>query len=302
MEFAITPLRIPAFKNAVIASGIILLHLLMLVALPLWLLPISLAWAILIPLFAWVHNTHWALIHEAVHRLLLPSEKANELLGRGLGILMGASFHVLRFGHMMHHQYNREWESEIHDGKRPLWLHRIIYYTKMLGGIYLMEVAITLAATLLPNAIVRHALEGPMQNSFPPASAAAVQTFLKRGKLRQVRIDGVAIMALYGAVFYLYGSYWPWLTLFIAVRAITISFFDNIYHYGTAHDNSEPATELAMPRLLSKLMLHGNYHETHHMKPNIPWTHLPEHQRQPFRDSILQGARRQFNGPIIIPA
>lgn len=292
-------MRIPTLCNTLIASCIVTYNLLVLIALPLWLLPASPAWALLIPLFIWVHNTHWALIHESVHRLFSPSEKWNEYAGRGLGILMGASFHVLRFGHMMHHQYNREWESEIHDGKRPLWVARVSYYAKLLGGIYIMEVAITLFAAILPSSIIKRILQGPLQKAFPPAAAAAEQTFLRRGKLRQVRMDGMVIILLYSAVAYLYGTNWPYLLFFLYCRALAVSFFDNIYHYATAADNSEAAVELAMPSLLSKLLLHGNYHETHHLKPSIPWSELPNHQHRPFGKSFLEGARQQWNGPVM---
>ena len=294
-------LAIPIYRNNVIAVGLIAFNFLMLVALPLWLLPISIYWAVLIPLMIWVHNTHWALIHEAVHRLFSPSEKWNERVGRLLGILMGTSFHVLRFGHMMHHQYNRLWESEIHEGSRALWKSKLAYYSKLLGGLYAMEVVITLLATLCPSSLIKAIVNRTLGKAFPPAvSGALEQVFFRRAKLRQVRIDGALIILLYGSVIYLYGSYWPWLMAFVYSRALAVSFFDNIYHYATAPDNSEVAVELAMPRFISVLLLHGNYHATHHQKPNIPWHALPAHQGMPFEKTILQGARQQFNGPVLV--
>lgn len=282
-------LAIPASHNSAIAGGLIGFHILMLYALPLWLLPMSLGWAVLIPLFIWVHNTHWALIHEAVHRLFSPSEKWNERAGRLLGILMGTSFHVLRFGHMMHHQYNRLWESEIHDGSRPLWQSKLLYYSKLLGGLYAMEVGVTLIATLCPASFIKSIVARTLGKSLPPAASAMEQVFFRRNKLRQVRVDGVLIILLYGAVVYTYGVYWPWLVAFIYSRALAVSFFDNIYHYATAPDNSEVAVELSVPRFISVLLLHGNYHATHHQKPNIPWRALPAYQGMPFKKNIGAG-------------
>lgn len=293
-----TNLAIHTKLNVVIAAAIVGFHFLILYALPVWLLPISPLWGALVPLFIWVHNTHWALIHEAVHKLFCAANIWNERAGRALSILMGASFHVLRFGHMMHHQYNREWESEITSGHAKAWQQRLFYYGKLLGGLYVTEVAITLLAAFLPTGLVKHQLQTALYKTFPPAAAAAEQVFLRRGKLKQVRIDAVLICLLYGAAFYTYGQYWPWLLLMLGTRALAISFFDNIYHYATAADNSEVAQEWAMPRYISRILLHANYHETHHYQPNIPWHRLPAHQRRPFTHGILQGARQQLHGPI----
>lgn len=289
---------IPLTHNLTIIAGIVLLHFAVLVALPLWLLPISIGWAALIPLTIWVHNTHWGLIHEAVHKLLHPHARMNEGLGRMLCILMGPSFHILRFGHLMHHQYNREWESEFYDGMHASITQRLHYYYKLLGGLYLTELAVSLAAAILPNSVVRRGVHGRLARAFKPAGPAAEQVFFRRGKLRAVRIDMACTVLLYGSAIYLYGAYWPVLALFIAARAFAVSFFDNIYHYATPVDNSKAAKELAMPRIVSAMLLHGNYHETHHQHPNIPWYYLPRHQRMPFRYSFMDGALDQFNGPI----
>lgn len=289
---------IPTRHNMAIIAGIIALHVVVLVALPLWLLPMSWWWATIIPLIIWVHNTHWGLIHEAVHKLLHPDMRMNEGLGRMLCVLMGPSFHILRFGHLMHHQYNRDWESEFHDGPHASMMQRLHYYYTLLGGLYMTELTVSLAAALLPSSIVRRGVHGKLARAFEPAGPAAEQVFFRRGKLRAVRMDMACTVLLYGSAIYLYGAYWPVLALFIATRALAVSFFDNIYHYDTPADNSKAAKELAMPRIISAMLLHGNYHETHHQQPNIPWYYLPRHQRMPFRQSFVDGALDQFNGPI----
>lgn len=289
---------IPTVHNLAIIAGIAAFHLLIFVVLPVWLLPMSPWWAAIIPLTIWLHNTHWGLIHEAVHKLLHPSARMNEALGRMLCILMGPSFYILRFGHLMHHQYNRDWESEFSDIRTPRWKARLDYYTNLLGGLYLTELVVSIVAAILPTHLVQRGVRGKLQRAFAPAGDAAENMFMRRGKLRLVRIDGVIMMTLYAGAIYLYGVHWPVLVLFFATRALAVSFFDNIYHYETPADNSKAAKELAMPRFISAVLLHSNYHETHHLQPNIPWYYLPRHQRAAFPQSFAEGARRQFNGPI----
>ncbi|HEY8963190.1 MAG TPA: fatty acid desaturase, partial [Alphaproteobacteria bacterium] len=56
----------------------------------------------LIPL----NTPFWSLIHEAVHKNLHHKAPINDALARLMSVVFGASFDVLRFGHLMHHQYN----------------------------------------------------------------------------------------------------------------------------------------------------------------------------------------------------
>jgi fatty acid desaturase len=80
-----------------------------------------------------------------------------------------------------------------------------------------------------------------------------------------------------------------------------VSFFDNLYHYGTPVDNSKTAKELLLPDTVSAMLLHGNYHETHHLNPDVPWARLPDRHRRDnrgFDGGLLAQGIAQFNGPI----
>ena len=75
--------------------------------LPLWLLPIDARWGWLLLPIALLTNFFWALHHEAIHGGFQADRQRNLRAGRLMAVLLGSSFHVLRFGHLMHHQYNR---------------------------------------------------------------------------------------------------------------------------------------------------------------------------------------------------
>ncbi|MBZ0218642.1 MAG: hypothetical protein K8F25_18950, partial [Fimbriimonadaceae bacterium] len=78
---------IPVAANGWITLLIVLLNLWQFFVLPLFLLPLSIYWALtLIPVIL-ATTTHWSLIHEAVHGHLFPKKRLNELTGRGLAIL-----------------------------------------------------------------------------------------------------------------------------------------------------------------------------------------------------------------------
>lgn len=286
--------------NTPIILAVGLLHLSLLFVLP-FLVAQSLWWVVPFLLLSWVNITHWALIHEAIHTLLHPSPETNERLGRGLSILFGASFHVLRFGHLMHHKLNRHWCSEYRAqaGLRA----RMKYYYDLLLGLYVSEVTTSLTMAALPRRVFMRIVRLTVARLQPEIGVAGERFFYARGHVRMVRADMAVSGVLHAASFLLYGVYWPVLAGLLLVRGAIISFFDNIYHYDTPADNSKAAKELMLPSRVSRLLLHGNYHETHHLNPQVPWYGLPAlhrlHARR-FDGGLAAQGLRQFRGPIAV--
>ena len=141
---------IPRRINLSLAVGCTLLNAYQYFVLPLWLLPHSAWWAwTLVPcgLATW---TMWAVLHEAFHGVLHPASRLNKRLGRWLAMQFFVLFRVVQFGHLTHHRFNR-FELDRPDivvPGRPLWLTRFIYYLRLLGGLYLGEMAYALVVWL----------------------------------------------------------------------------------------------------------------------------------------------------------
>jgi fatty acid desaturase len=254
---------------------------------------------IIIILLIPVNTICWSLIHEGIHRNMHPDQKMNEFMARSLSIMLGNSFHVLRFGHMMHHQYNREWESEIYPADSNKLKATFNHYLKMLGGLYLIEVLLSylvgISTVKYTNTIVNLIFSDEHRRQ------AVRQMLLKPSTVVKVRLDCLMITALYALSFYLYGMYWWLLAVIIAGRAVIISLMDNAYHYGTPLDNSVPAKELYIPAPLATMILNFNYHLTHHKNAGLSWRHLPqEHvkQNRSFDDHLIPALLDQFKGPL----
>lgn len=293
-----TEFALPASTNRALIAGIVALHLGVFVALP-FLLAQSLWWAALLPLLAWANITHWALIHEGIHKLLVPNSAENERLARLLGVLMGASFHVLRFGHMMHHKLNRDWHSEWVSERS--FVNRARYYAHLLFGLYGSEVATSVLVAVLPKETAIRFARRTALKYHPDVAIAGERFFYTRGNVRMVRQDMLACAVMFAATAWHFGAFWPVLAAFIGLRALVISFLDNVYHYGTADDNSKAGKELILAPLYSKLVLHGNYHETHHLNPDVPWTALPachNEQGRVFNGRFVEHGVLQFGGPL----
>lgn len=282
--------------NLVLAFSVLAFEGVLLFALPLALLPASPLWLLLLLPSLWVSALHWGLIHEAIHRNFHPDKRINEMAGRILSISLGTTFSLLRFGHLMHHQMNRKWQSEI--VAEVNWKTRLHYYWTLFAGVYFTELMASFLIAISPD---RHTPELARRYFFahiPEVADIGNRYFFTRGNVKPLRMDMVAVFLLYGMVIAAYGAQWPVLLAVIAVRAFAISFMDNLYHYGTPSDNSEVAKNLGLPVWAERAMLNGNYHETHHLQPLVPWHQLPQHAARSAQYRFIDGAALQFHGPI----
>ena len=293
---------IPTRLNRTLTAAFVAYHGLVLFVLPLWLLPAHMAWAwALVPL-AWLNSTHWGLIHEGIHKLLDADPVTNERESRLLSILMGPSFHVLRFGHLIHHKLNRDWHPETL--KEPTLSAQMGYFANLLVGLYLTELVSSLLMAVLPQRAFSYLARNHFLAAYPEVATAGERFFYTRGNIRALREDMAATILLYAAAFWAYGHAWPVLLGFLALRTVVISVMDNVYHFETPLDNSKAGKELALPHHLSALMLHGNYHETHHLQPDVPWSELPAMHRaqgRVFDGAFLAHGIMQLRGASMAP-
>lgn len=289
----------PIKRNVAISLMVGSYQLAMMFVLP-QLLAQSWWWLLTLVPFLWSVNILWALIHEAIHKIYHPDRAINEWAGRVLSIVLGPSYQVLRFGHLMHHKLNRQWESEYVGVDVPQWKAMLEYYYNLLGGLYITEMYVSVVSSLASSTTVMWLVRRYFRSK-PLAVEAIQRYFFDKGHIREVRIDTWGSMLLHGAAIGMAGAYWPVIVALFIMRAFAISFMDNIYHYNTSEDNSVPARELYLPPILSLLILHGNYHHTHHKSPSTPWHLLPAlHKRvvSHFAGPFVHGLRDQFNGPI----
>ena len=289
----------PGKANLAIAIGILILFLIQLFVMPyllashLWLM--TLVTLLLVPL----NTPLWSLIHEAIHKNFHAHKKLNEFMGRVMSVVFGAGFGVLRFGHLMHHQYNRDWESEHYTGSRiKAWLH---HYFQMLGGLYITEVMMTFLVAALPSVATRKVARAIFKDD--SHYQAVLNSLLKVDNVRRLRTDALWIVLLYACAIKAFGAAWPVLLLTLMGRAVIISLMDNSYHYGTPIDGSVPAKELEASSLYSRFILGFNYHLTHHNNVSLPWNRLKEtHEANatPYAQKLGPALLEQFKGPIKI--
>lgn len=294
--------RIPTYLNVGYLFVAFAVQVYQFFLLPLWLLPQSLHWAWTLLLLAPFHNTLWALIHEAIHKILVPNAYWNDVLGRLMGISLGAAFHVLHFGHLMHHRYNRDWDSEVYHPQSSWYGKAPGYFGALFGGLYYLEFGVSLLVLCLPKGRLLRAIhQFSEERQLEGLKPLAEQYFFKRNRRRMIQWDTIGVFLFFGSSAYCFGHYWPIFLATLLLRGFMISFVDNVYHYGTALDNSEPAWELALPMWLRVFILNGNFHNTHHQYPTVPWVALPRCHAEkdiPFNKGYGSALWDQFRGPI----
>ncbi|MDX1540034.1 MAG: fatty acid desaturase [Geminicoccaceae bacterium] len=291
--------------NVIIAGALLVAHGLAFSILPLWLVPTSAHWLWLLVPMVLLTTTHWAMIHEAIHGNLHHERRANDRLGRALAIVFGSPFDLLRFGHLSHHALNGS-EPERPDLYRPEQgglLMRIVYYVRLLIGLYAAELLGTLVC-LLPRRLLRPLVRWIFYDGDPEAQVMADRAerqLLEPGRLARTRVDAGLIVALFGLTVWLYGAFWPALVLALLGRAFLVSFMDNAPHYGGEAGDRAQGFDLRAPRAISNLILNSNLHGTHHRHPNAPWRSLPDlfaADGSRFTGPYLTVPWRQLRGPV----
>jgi fatty acid desaturase len=165
-----------------------------LLGLPTLLLPLDPRWGWLLVPAALLTNFFWALHHEAIHGGFHGERYRNVLAGRFMAILLASSFHVLRFGHLIHHRYNRN-PIDRPDTYDPAVTHharaRVTFLGNLIFGLYLAELAVPVACWL-PRPVIRRIVDAVYRGTAPVLVAirlAAHRLFLDPRRLAIIRKD-----------------------------------------------------------------------------------------------------------------
>lgn len=264
-----------------------------------------LSWFLLGLPVALLSNGFWALQHEAFHNHFAATQATNKLCGRLMSILFGSSFRVLRFAHLMHHRFNRhplDRPDTFDPDTTPAWRARGLFFAEILGGLYLIEI-ISPLLYCLPQQAVRRLLDriyAGEDSRLTQLRQLAQQTLGSSRAIAEVRQDVVAVLLLYGLAFGLWGGWWWGLLAFILIRAVLISFLDNVYHFRTPVDRPDFAYNLCLSTPLRALIFNMNFHRIHHHHMHLPWWALPRQFQlsgETFDQGYFHAAIAQFRGP-----
>lgn len=288
-----------AKQNALVLESVIAIALLQFFLAPL-VLPFGARAAIALVLLCMVTTPlHWGLMHESIHGNLFADTERNRRAGRLLGIFLGLSWDVMRFGHLLHHSNNRhefDHPEAIAPGSSAVRT-AVPYFAKLLGGHALIS-AVSTVGLSLPSRLVEQLVP-----KVEPMRTAALRAFLNPGRQARIRADIALIALLMAAAACCWGARWPIFAATLVARFFVLSLLDNAPHYGTALDSGTYARNTHLPRWASLLVMGHNFHGVHHRATGLRWQELRAafvHGGGRYEGNWGTMVLRQFRGPVVL--
>lgn len=289
-----------ATQNAVLLALVLAVALLQFFLAPLLLLPGDALGAVaLVFLCMIVTPLHWGLMHESIHSNLFADAADNRRAGRLLGIFLGLSWDVMRFGHLLHHSNNRhefDRPEAIAPGTSPARA-AAPYFAKLIGGHAVIS-AVSSIGLSLPSRLVERLVP-----KAEPMRTAAMRAFLNPDRQSRIRADIALIVLLIAAAVWCWGARWPIFAAAIGARFFMLSVLDNAPHYGTALDSGTYARNTRLPGWASSLVTGHNFHGIHHGATGLKWQELRAafvSTGAAYEGSWITMVLRQFRGPVAL--
>ncbi len=286
---------IPARTNLAIAG----MQLLVLIAVLTATASVTSWWGVLFlaMVYGLAMNSAYAMLHEAEHGIAHPHPVVNTTIGVVLALFFPAPFHLLRQGHLGHHQRNRS-DDEAFDlyfaGENAVWKHMQLY--GILTGLFWVVILFSNFIALLAPRLLRS--DGAKATSFDRPTEALVETLNPR-YVPWIRLEALAAIALHAAI--IIGLDVPIHRYLIVLYGfgLTWSTVQYAHHFGTERHVTRGALDLRSLPVVDRLLLNHNWHRRHHRHPTVPWIHLPriEEGVAAPRGSFLVACLTQWRGP-----
>jgi fatty acid desaturase len=220
--------------------------------------------------FAILMNSVYSVIHEAEHAMLFPSRAWNDLAGVVMTLFFPAPFHLIRQGHLGHHQRNRS-DDEAFDlyfeDDHPIW-RWVVLYGILTGCYWIVVVLSSLVFLVAPFAIDKKYWE------FDRPSMALIESLNSRYR-RLIQLEAVSVLLLHTLIIWEFGIHPVNYAIMYFGFGLTWSSMQYVHHYGTERHVTRGARNLWIFGPLDAIWLNHNWHRTHHEHPTVPWNNLP---------------------------
>jgi fatty acid desaturase len=220
--------------------------------------------------FSYVGLTNYALLHEATHNNLHSRPRVNYWLGVLAGLLFPVPFSLVHTTHQGHHLRNRT-DFEMFDLYYPTDNRLLKYaqwYSILCGLFWPIIPAGAVLFAVCPALLRTRAWRQARSSSYLVSDVRGAEVRAIRGELLLIVVFFAALFGLAGLsplhTLVLYGCF-----------AVNWSTRQYVGHAFSRRDVVEGAWNLRHNRLMSWVLLHGEYDLNHHRRPDLSWYYLP---------------------------
>jgi fatty acid desaturase len=262
----------------------------------LWLASLVESWYAVVAIgvvFSYLLLTNYALLHEATHNHLHDRPAINYALGALAGIWFPVPFTMIHTTHQGHHLRNRT-DHEMFDLYYPTdnRFVRCVQWYGILCGLFWPFVPLGgLIAAISPRLLRARPFRAARSSNYLLGDISAANVWRIRGEV-------ALIVGAFAAMFWLFDLKWQSTLILYTCFAVNWSTRQYVGHAFTPRDVVEGAWNLRHNRLMSWILLHGEYDLNHHRRPDVSWLHLPRLTRiDDPKPSYLSQYWRQWLGP-----
>jgi fatty acid desaturase len=243
----------------------------------LWIVSHSPIWAALAAAmaFAFLNNTPFSVMHEAVHGVGASTPSRNYALGVIAGWMFPTSFSLQRTAHLGHHSRNRT-DRELYDYYLPgeaKWVRNVWLYGGNLLGLYWFCIPLSNAVYLLATPLYRSRLF--VERIAPAIGFGQYVRDLVELPPGKIRLEIALAFAYQALMWWALDLSWQGWLLAHWLFALHWSSLQYVDHAWSPRDVVNGAWDLRVSAPARWLALNYHYHLAHHRYPSAPWTSLP---------------------------
>ncbi len=252
--------------------------------------------------FSFVGNTIFSLMHEAVHGILHPKRRVNELLGVWCAAFFPTGFTFQRFCHLGHHARNRT-DAEMFDlyyESDSRLLKKLQFYGIFTGPYWLLPPLGSLVVLFWPEFYRSRAFGRLAKDLEQTGVSEMVRGFLAAPQRLRMRLEILFSCAVQAAL--ILGLDLDPAAYFVCHFAFGVNWGALQYadHAFSPRDVVHGAWNLRVPAPVRWLFLNYHHHLAHHRHPDVPWIYLGRciDPREP-RPTFWSIYRRMWRGPVL---
>jgi fatty acid desaturase len=266
----------------------------------------SIVWILLaVFVFAFINNTVFSLLHEAVHGIFHPNLTVNEWAGRILAAFFPTGFTLQRIAHLGHHRRNRT-DAELFDYYKPgdNLLAKYFQWYGILTGIYwLIPPLASLLFLITPVPLLKRIMELSKSSDLSyQTSADGMLSGYKSAPFGRIKLEILFSILVQAAIIYFLDLNWiGWLACYAAF-GFNWSSLQYTDHAFSKRDVYEGAWNLRVNKVVQYIFLNYHHHKVHHLNPTISWLYLGDHiDEDEFRPSFMEIYLKMWRGPRPVP-